>query len=1387
MATSNESGNAAPPETAGTVLPFPIVGLGASAGGLAPLTQLFEGLPGVPGMSFVVVMHLSPKHESNAPEILQRSTRMTVKQVTAPTRIERNHVYVIPPRRALEMRDGTLDVTTLQRTNNRPGVIDRFFRALAKAHRERAVAVVLSGTGSDGSAGIGEIKGQGGVVIAQSPDDAEFDGMPASAIATGKVDLVLPAADIPQKLLDIWSNAQRIELPSGGDGDTGIIALPPTSPERAEQALRNIMRILQARTGHDFKHYKRATVLRRIERRLQVNELPDLPSYERFLETHPGESAPLLGDMLIGVTNFFRDREAFEALERLAIPKLFTEVVKDDPLRAWVAGCSTGEEAYSILMLLHQEAEATAHRRQIQLFASDIDEQALGKAREGRYPASIAVDVPPASLRKWMSKDDDYYRVNKPLRESILFAQHNLLRDPPFSRLDLISCRNLLIYLDRDVQKDILQMFHFALRPGGYLFLGSSETADAASRLFVAADKKHRIFQSVSTTRGMRVLPRFPLGGLEHRVPGGARGGAAKSIASLHEQLLLEDSAPSILIKPDGEIMHTSRAEQFLRFASGVPSQNVFAAIRPELRPAVRSALFQATQGIDSAPIVITKVSRAGEVFDVTVKARIVRRDDWPGELHLLSVEERAEAAGSDASALGAAERGPLVHQLETALQRKDQQLQEVIAQYETSVDDLRASNEELQAINEELRSTTEELETSKEELQATNEELITVNHELKSKVEEASEVNDDLENLMSSSGIATIFVDRDLRIKRFAPSAATIFNVLPGDIGRSLLDITNKLTYPAIAADAETAFRTLNVMERELASDDGRWFLARTVPYRTSADRIDGAVITFVDITSRHRAQVSSDIDQERMQMIAASMPDFAILTIDEDGKLTSWSAGAERLFGYKEEEILGEYIGILFTPEDRERGTPADEMRQARETGRANDERWHLHKNGSRVFVSGIMSPMRLGKVRGYAKIARDMTARAHADSSRELALMTAVNEASSAAHESHMKDEFLAIMSHELKHPLNLIQVNAQLLLALPEAARMPSIVRAAETIQKTVRSQARIIDDLLDVSRTRTGKLVLNRSVVDLKSVLQGTVAWGRQQAAEKGIRFDVDASDSPLPVDIDPTRIEQVALNLVSNAVKFTSSGGSVSVRLYRKSNDAILEVADSGRGIDAELLPHIFELFKQGDAYSTRDQGGLGIGLALVKDIVDLHGGRVTASSGGAGKGARFEVALTLHQRDDGAQVPTGSSENALAGLKILCVDDSVETLELFSTLLGIHGATVIVAGSGQEAIAAAGAHDGIDLIISDIGMPQMDGYELITELRRDPRLAHVPAIALTGYGRTQDVQRALASGFTAHIDKPVDIARLQALVELLRPRAEAAQETLPENSPARR
>ncbi|HZV91872.1 MAG TPA: ATP-binding protein, partial [Caldimonas sp.] len=810
-----------------------------------------------------------------------------------------------------------------------------------------------------------------------------------------------------------------------------------------------------------------------------------------------------------------------------------------------------------------------------------------------------------------------------------------------------------------------------------------------------------------------------------------------------------------------------ARAARFLRFAQGEPSHNLLAAVLPELRGELRSVLFQAAQGharIDAAPIPLVIDGRR---VQVRTTAQAVRHPDWPAEMLMVTFDEATIAEDVD---VGDSHDGAEVGRLQVELHRKSDQLRTTIEQYETSAEELKASNEELQAINEELRSATEELETSKEELQSTNEELITVNQELKTKIDETIEINDDLRNLIGSTDIATVFVDPDMRIKRFTPAAAAIFNIIAGDIGRPLFDITHRLDYGGLADDARAVFSSLKSIEREVASDDGRRLLARLLPYRTAEDRIGGAVLTFVDVTSLRQAEAGLHIGEERMRLIAETMTDFAILTLDLEGRFTGWSAGAERLFGYAADEVVGDSFDILFSPEDRERGAAARELRIARTSGRAPDERWMQRKDGSLFYASGVTTPLRAEGVEGYAKICRDMTHIRTAAQTQAMRLDEAEQGRERARADAAMKAEFLAVMSHELKHPLNLISVNAQLLTVLPEAQGLPAVQRAAQTIQRTVQGQGRVIDDLLDMSRTNVGKLAVNRVPLLIVEAIQPCMTWALAESRRKGVRLFVEGLDDPVMIDGDPVRIEQICWNLLSNAIKFTPQRGSITVRLSRDGEDALLCVEDTGRGIAPEFLPQIFEMFKQEESARTRVEGGLGIGLALARSLVELHGGRITAESAGPGLGASFKVWLPLHQRtgfsplDEAASPPSGW----LAGLRVLVVDDTPDALETFAFLLEYEGATVVQAQSAAEALRLADNQD-FDLLISDIGMPQMDGYELIAELRSRPRTATLPSIALTGYGSSEDRQRALSAGFDAHLDKPVELDQLRVVVAAVR------------------
>ena len=1348
-------------------LDFPVVGIGASAGGLQALLQFFEQVQPASGMAFVIILHLSPEHESNVAAILQRVTAMPVLQVAEPVAIEADHVYVIPPNHDLAMSDGHLRLCSPTRMSGKPIAIDLFFRSLAEAHEERAVAIVLSGTGADGAAGLARVKERGGVTLCQAFEDAQYRDMPRAAVATGMVDFVLPAAGMPQHLVELWRNASRIHLPKS-DADAPLRVLEERDADdskRSKEALRDIMALLRKYSKNDFRHYKQATVLRRIERRLQVNALPDLPSYREYLREHPEEAQPLLKDMLISVTNFFRDPQAFEALAHEALPSLLQSRAPNEPVRVWVVGCATGEEAYSITMLLREQMELHQCTAELQVFASDIDEKAINFGRNALYPSSITTDVSPERLEKFFTREQDRYRVTKAIREKVLFALHNVLRDPPFSRLDLICCRNLLIYLDRQAQRQVLEIFRFALKSQGLLFLGSSESVDAGNHFFVPVDKKNRIYKTnphaqVPLHAPVTLsLPRLSIGATQKDQS--RHDASPASFARLHRKFIEEMVSPSVLVDEQHNIMHLSEGVgKFLLPASGKPSLNLMTNVPPEVSTELRTALFQALHSSSTIQTDPIKVQRSGQQVLVQLSVRAFGKAGSDSALLLVMFEDVSEKVPSLPPQSTDPVHAQVIRQLENDIRQLKENLQLTVEQAQTSTEEFKASNEELQAINEELRSATEELETSKEELQSINEELTTVNFELKFKVDETSKINDDLQNLIISTDIATIFVDRSLHIKRFTPQATTIFNLIASDIERPLSDITHKLDYGSLADDAAAMLKTLTLVERSVRSSDGRHYLMRLRPYRTLEDRIDGAVLTFVDVTALHQAEEKVRLGEERLRIAAETTKDYAILTIDEHGLVTSWNLGAQRIFGYREKEILGQHFSVIYTPEDRALGAPEQELRSAREEGRSTDERWHLRKDGSTFFCSGVVTRLD-GPVGGYAKIARDMTESKNLETSREelLAMEKQANE---------LKDQFLAVMSHELKHPLNLIQVNAELLISQPEVRELPAVARAGETIRLAVASQTKIIDDLLDLSRAQTGKLTLRLAPTDLNELTSAITAAARDKAAEKGQSLQFECPEEKVIALCDRVRTEQIYWNLINNAIKFTPPGGHISVTLERDGNFSKFTVTDNGQGIAPDFLPQVFGLFVQAPDRSPDANSGLGVGLTLVRDLTVAQGGKVLADSKGLGQGASFSVWIPLAKtrpQEKKAPEPAGN----LNGMKILAVDDMIDLLEPFAALLSLEGAEVDLATSGQQALQMLDAKP-YDLMISDIGMPQMDGYELIREIRKCPALAGLKTIALSGYGRQVDAVRALQSGYSAHLSKPATVAYIcQTIAQLVR------------------
>lgn len=923
---------------------FLIVGIGASAGGIQALKIFFEHVPHDSGMAYVVILHLSPDHESKLAEVLQVTATIPVTQVREKTHLKPNHVYVVPPNQSLTMQDGHITIAPIKTFEERRAPVDIFFRTLAESHHDRAVAVILSGTGADGSMGIKRIKERGGVAFVQHLREAEFSEMPRNSIATDLIDAVLPVADIPARIIAYQENLRTVVIPVEEEA----------RPQEQQQALRDVFTLLRIRTGHDFSNYKRPTVLRRIERRININQLTDVSAYAGHLHEHPEETQSLLNDLLISVTNFFRDKEAFEALQQELVLRILNGKGAEDQVRIWVAGCATGEEAYSIAMLFAEGALELRNPPSVQIFASDISEDALAVAREGFYTLNDAADVSPERLRRFFTKEAEGFRIRRELREMVLFAHHNLIKDPPFSHLDLVTCRNLLIYLNHTAQERVMETLHFALNPGGYLFIGLSESVDGASDLYAPVNKEHHIFQSRHVSPriaypvpNLSPLPRFDqMNVAEKSSVQEARDLERISFGDLHQQLLEQYAPPSLVINEHHDIVHLSeRAGRYLQIAGGAISHNLLNLIQPELRLELRTALYQSAQRQTNVEVKNLTFKSGDRAETINIYVRPVLRPDDTSRGFTLVIFEQTET--SDAAEAMYSSHEPVSRQLEDELTRSKARLRSSTEQFEVQSEELKASNEELQAMNEELRSTAEEMETGKEELQSVNEELITVNQELKIKIEELSQSNNDFQNLMNSTDIGTIFLDRSLRVNLFTPAACDLFNLIPADFNRPLSDITNQLVDADLIHDAETALDKLSIVEREMRTTDGRVYLMRIFPYRTTEDKISGVVLTFINISERKRAEENLVQSEERYRIII-NQATAGMAQSELDGSITLANQNLADITGYTIAELLNMRMQDLTHPEDTKRDLTLFEQ-LATEGASFQIEARYLRKDGS------------------------------------------------------------------------------------------------------------------------------------------------------------------------------------------------------------------------------------------------------------------------------------------------------------------------------------------------------------------------------------------------------------------------------------------------------
>jgi two-component system CheB/CheR fusion protein len=897
-------------EQAGKEQRFPIVGIGASAGGLEAFDQFFSKMPADGGMAFVLVPHLDPRHASMMAELLRRVTSMEVAEAKDGMKVETNHVYVIPPDKEMSIYHGTLNLEPPKMTHGLRMPIDSFFRSLAEDQGEMGAVIILSGTGSDGTLGLRAVHGAGGMVMVQDPTGAKYAGMPASALQTGLADYVLPPEKMPSQLISYFSQSimKKEKFP--------VI-------ERREDSLRKILALVRSQTAHDFSLYKKTTLNRRIEKRMTLHGIEDIVNYVRFLREHPEEVQALFKDLVIGVTNFFRDLEAFETLRRKILPKYLESKPGDYSYRAWVPGCGTGEEAFSIAIALMETMEEMKRDVKVQIFGTDIDEEAINQARTGFYSSNIAGDVSPDRLRRFFIKEAEGYRVKKEVREMVVFAMQDVIKDPPFTKLDLLSCRNLLIYLEPELQNKLLPLFHYSLKPEGILFLGSSETIGQSVDLFEVMDKKWKFFKSKKNARVVQEELWTTLPWSHAYVPKNEAEEIRKpkplDVGTLAQKALLETFAhPSVIVDEKGEIVYVhGQTGKYLEPAPGHASFNVLDMAREGIKYELRSGLHHVVTRAKERRYRGLQVKTDGGYETVNLSVKPLAQSKENQSLVLVAFEE----VSPEKPPPKRKRRGPQgepqrrIQELEQELAYTRESHQATVEELQAANEELKSTNEELQSTNEEFQSTNEELETSREELQSVNEELVTLNSELQAKIDQLSRTENDMKVLLDSTNIGIIFLDRSLRIKRFTSEATKVFSLIPTDIDRPIHDIRSTALYDDIEKDAQAVLETLQPRENEIQSKDGKWYLMRIIPYQSAEGMIDGVVITFTDTTEIRRTDRA--LSQEKITETALRLAESIVntvreplLVLDDELRVICANRSFYNAFGVVKEETEGRLV---------------------------------------------------------------------------------------------------------------------------------------------------------------------------------------------------------------------------------------------------------------------------------------------------------------------------------------------------------------------------------------------------------------------------------------------------------------------------------------------
>ncbi|MEH2029658.1 MAG: chemotaxis protein CheB [Nostoc sp.] len=1368
---------------------FPIVGIAASAGGLEAFTQVLRHLLTDTGMAFVLIQHLDPNHKSLLSEILARTTQMPVTEVQDGVTVEPNKVYIIPPNTKMILCQGVLQLTPREKVHGKYMPADAFFTSLAADRGQKAIAVVLSGADGDGSLGLKAIKAAGGVTFAQCEDTAKFDSMPNTAVATGNVDFVLP----PEKIAEELVNLSRNPFISNSLPLIAVEKLPEQG-----NALATIFVLLRSQTGVDFSHYKPNTLDRRIQRRMLLYKLERLEDYAEYLQKNPGEVKALYEEILIHVTHFFRDTEAFELLKERVFPTIIQYKSAELPIRIWVAGCSTGEEVYSIAISLLEFLSNKVTSPPIQIFATDISEIAIDKARSGIYAENQMVEVSTESRRRFFNAlEGGGYQISKAVRELCVFARQDLGSDPPFSNLDLISCRNVLIYLDETLQKRILPIFHYSLNPTGFLLLGTSESTGKYSDLFTLIDKKYKIYGKKLTAIRPTfsfITSNYPIVKVDESKPINENPSDELDLEKKTDQLILNRYAPvGVVINDKMDVLQfRGEIDLYLKLAPGKPSLNLFKMVRQGLLIELRATIYQAQR----QKILVRREGLRIEEGDLS---KIINLEVIPfkpatdEELYFLVLFESAPPTINNPSTVNpeseeqsdlAQEIVRLKLELATAIQERAatlEYLQAVIQEQEHINQDLKVANEEILSSNEELQSTNEELETAKEEIQATNEELNTTNEELRSRNLELHQVNNDLTNLLASINIPILILTSDLRVRRFTPMAQRLFNLIPADAGRSLSDIRSNLDVPELETLILEVLDTLSIKELEVQTLGGHWYNLRIRPYRTTENKIDGVVLVLIDIDVLKRSAVTLEQARNYAEAIVETVQ-VPLIVLDSDLRVNKANRSFYETFQVSPSETAQ---SLIFELGNGQWNLPG--LRSLLEDILANDTsiqnlevEHHFEQIGQKTMLLNGWKIIEQGEAQMILLAIEDISDRKQLELERSKIIAQEQSARQQAEIANRAKDEFLSNLSHELRNPLNTILGWTQLFRTRDLDSE--AVTRAWEVIERSAKVQAQLIDDMLDVSRITSGKLHLNTRLIDLVSVVDAAIESVQLSAEAKSIELVSDLNSATVVGDFD--RLQQVLWNLLSNAIKFTPVGGRVGIMLEAVYTHAEIRVSDTGIGIREDLLPYVFDRFRQGDSSSSKTTQGLGLGLSIVRHLIELHGGTVQAQSPGEGLGTTIVVRLPLRSMPLEITPPiylepiilsetldTLNGKNpplTLQGLCILAVDDQPDSRDLLKWILEDFGAEVVIVTSAREAIATLTESPGkYDVLLADIGMPEEDGFSLIRHVRALEALAggQIPAAAITAYATEQERQRAIDAGFQTHIAKPIDLTQLVLMI----------------------